>query len=187
MSEARVKLDRALSRLAAARDSVTRERSAMEAARRREADAREALECAQAAAQFAQEQAHSRIADLATRCLRAVFDDPYEVRIKFERKRNRTEAVLCLCRDGMELEDPQDEAGGACLEIAAFALRLAVLLLASPPRRRLLVLDEPFGAVHKSRQPAVRALLEALAAEVGVQILMVTHDDGLRAGEVIEL
>ena len=124
-----------------------------------------------------------------TRCLKAVLDnEAYEFKIEFEQKRGRTEAKLILERDGLILENPAEEAGGGVLDVAAFALRLACVALALPRRRRLLVLDEPFRFVNgEEYQSRIGGMLEVLAAETGMQIILVTDDDWLKIGKVIQL
>lgn len=151
-------------------------------------DSAEAQEIIQAVAQTIQNQAHERIAHVVSKCLAAVFDEPYTFEIGFERKRGRTEAKLILSRDGLELGNPMDAAGGGVIDVAAFALRLSCLLLSKPARRRLLVLDEPFKFVHPpERRPLLVAMLELLADEFNVQFLIVTGIDELKCGKVIEL
>jgi DNA repair exonuclease SbcCD ATPase subunit len=132
--------------------------------------------------------AHAKISVVVTRCLSAVFEKPYEFKITFERKRNKTEAKITFCKDGMEIS-PLDGAGGGVLDVAAFALRLAALTLARPSKRKLMVLDEPFRFVSRQAgyRDRVRELIESLADEMGVQFVIVTHMDELRIGDVVEL
>ena len=149
---------------------------------------RQAQKILQAAAEAVQQQAHRRLASVVTRCLKAVFgeEDAYEFRIRFEQKRGKTEAQLLFARDGMEV-DPVDAAGGGVIDVAAFALRTACLLLTVPPKRRLLVLDEPFKMLSRTYRARVRQLLITLAEEMSLQIIMVTHSEELIAGKVVEL
>lgn len=152
------------------------------------ADATSARDLIQAAAHAVQEEAHSRLATVVTRCLKAVFgDEAYTFRIRFERKRGKTEAHLILERDGLELDDPLSQAGGGVIDVAALGLRLACLLTSIPRLRKLLVLDEPLKHLSAQYRPAAREMLETLARELEVQVIMVTHSDELRCGEVIEL
>lgn len=136
-------------------------------------EAGEAQRILQAVAQAVQQEVHTRIACVVSRCLAAVFDDPYEFRIAFDQKRGRTEARLILERRGVEFDDPVNQVGGGVVDVAALALRLACLMLARPLARRLLVLDEPFknvrGAAYKAR---VRDMLTGLAEELGVQFIL---------------
>lgn len=146
----------------------------------------EAQELTQQVAQQVQEQAHAQIAEVVSRSLEAIFDDAYEFRILFEKKRGKTEARLVFIRDGKEI-DPMTASGGGVVDVAAFALRLSCLMLSRPPLRRLLILDEPFKFVSEQYRDRIRILLETLAKEMNVQFLMVTHIDQLRAGKIVEL
>ncbi|RKX63439.1 MAG: hypothetical protein DRP42_07630 [Tenericutes bacterium] len=146
----------------------------------------EAQQIVQALAETVQEEAHDRIAGVVTRCLATVFEEPYEFRIRFERARGRTEANLEFVRDGQAI-NPIDSSGGGVIDVAAFALRLSCLMLARPARRRAVVLDEPFKFVSADRRGAVRAMLEQLAVDLGMQFIMVTHIDELRCGSIVEV
>ena len=138
-------------------------------------------------AQEVQNQVHSRISAIVTRCLSTVFgEDAYEFDIQFEMKRGKTEAKLQFVRDG-ESVDPLTASGGGVVDVAAFALRLAALVLTKPHRRRLLVLDEPFRFVSSSYREKVRQLIITLSEELGIQIIMVTHDPALQVGNVVEI
>lgn len=146
----------------------------------------EAQTVIQQVAQTIQQHIHNRIAGVVTQCLHSVFDEPYHFRITFERKRGRTEAKLSFIRDCLEV-DPMSASGGGVIDVAAFALRLASLVLQRPPVRRLLVLDEPFRFVSAEYRPKVRSMLESLSKEMGVQFVLVTHLDALQMGTVVEL
>lgn len=152
--------------------------------RKRTIDA--AAEVIRTAAVKVQQTVHDQIASVVTRCLAAVFEaDAPEFRIVFEKKRGKTQARLVFVQDGKEI-DPQDGDAGGLLDVAAFALRLAALRLAVPRPRQLLVLDEPFKHLDKTRQPRAAELLMALATELNVQIVLVTHSDDLKIGTVIQ-
>lgn len=147
----------------------------------------QALTIAEAVARTVQQVAHKRITAVVSRALAAVFDDPYEFDIKFERKRGKTEAALKFIRRGHELT-PVGGAGGGPIDVAAFALRMASLVLSRPPARRLLLLDEPFKAVHSIEyRERVRGMLEELAKDMGVQIVMSTGIEEFKTGKVVEI
>lgn len=148
-------------------------------------DTKQAQKVVQEMAQSVQQAAHSRIASVVTRCLQTVFvDDKYIFTIVFEQKRGKTEARLVFTLDGWEV-DPRD--CGGVLDVASFALRLACLMLGSPKRRRLLILDEPFRMLDSTNASRLKELLLLLSKEMNVQIVMVTHNPGLRIGKVVEL
>lgn len=156
-------------------------------AQAQERAARQAQELVQSVAEQIQNQVHAQLASIVSRCLTTVFgDDAYGFRINFVKRRGKTEAELLFVRNGQDI-DPLRAAGGGAVDVAAFALRLACLLLLRPKKRRLLVLDEPFRFVSREYRPRVRVLLEELARELEVQFLMVTHSKELVCGKVIQI
>lgn len=186
LSALREKVDESLAELRTARATRKAERAALELARAELLDCAEAQKIAQLVAQTVQQQAHERISAIVTRCLAAVFDKPYRFKIHFEQKRGRTEARLVFERNGVEF-DPMTATGGGVIDVAAFALRLAALLLSKPALRRVLILDEAFGAVSEKYQERVCSMLEKLSAEMGVQIIQVTHETAFETGKIIRL
>jgi len=185
-SKWRVQADAFTARHIATTDALKRNRATV-TNREVEYDAAdEAQQIVQAVAETIQEEAHDRIAGVVSRCLAAVFDEPYEFQIRFERARGRTEARLVFVREGMEI-NPIDASGGGVVDVAAFALRLSCLMLARPACRRVVVLDEPFRFVSKEYRVRVRIMLEDLARELGVQFIIVTHIRELATGHIIEV
>lgn len=157
----------------------------LENARQTLATAEEAQALIQEAAQAVQREAHARIASVVTRCLRVVFDREYEFRVDFEQKRGKTEAKLVFNLDGHDVVPTFGSFG--VLDVAALALRVAALLLTRPPVRRLLLLDEPFSHVAAVNRPKVATLLEELAAELGIQMVLVSHDQEFQVGNVVQI
>lgn len=178
-------VDRLLEDYRSAKRAVKTETEERDSAQARVRDLHEAVTLAQAVAEAVQSQAHEKMSAIVTKCL-AIFDDPYEFRIQFSRARGRTEARLVFERDGLEV-DPVEGSGLGVVDVAAFALRVACLVLRRPVLRRVLVLDEPFRFVSVEYRPRVRALLETLSRELGVQFVVVTHDPQLQAGTVFHL
>lgn len=184
ISEESERVNRIRSELRLARRAVKEERKELVQARKAEKTALEARTVLVGMAQAVQQKAHDRIAAVVSSCLSAVFDDPYEFKIHFEQKRGRTEARLVFMRAGFEV-DPTDAAGGGMVDVAAFALRAACLVLHRPRLRQLLVLDEPFRFVSAGYRPAVRTMLEELSRDLKLQIIMVTHSEELEIGKVV--
>lgn len=166
--------------------TVDEERVHLRSRKQKLAEARRAQEILQAVAQTVQQEAHRRIAGIVSRCLRAVFDEPYEFRIEFDRKRGRTEARLEFVRDGFAV-DPLQAAGGGVVDVASFALRVAALMLSTPPLRRLLVLDEPLKMLSVEYRGRVCEMLEMLARDMGIQIIQVTHSEELKTGTIVKI
>lgn len=148
----------------------------------------EAQQKAQQVAKKVQQAVHNKIAIVVNRCLQTVFvDEGYGFKIRFDKKRGKTEAVLILTKNGHEIENPLDYDSGAVCEIAGFALRLACLMLSKPKLRKLIVMDEPFKALSVEYWETTRLMLDKLAEDFGIQIIMVTHNPFLKTGKVIEL
>lgn len=134
-----------------------------------------------------QTKVHNQISYVVSKSLKTIFPDPYEFRIEFRKKRNKTEAVLVLERDGLVLEDPLEEIGLGVVDVAVFALRVACVLISVPPKRRFIALDEPFRHLHSSLHDRAGQLLNEIAHELDFQFLVVTQSDYLRSGKVIHL
>jgi len=191
LSEYRQTTDRLKAKRQLTSSQVSTEAKALASATMSVESIEEAQRIAQQIAQTLQQRAHDRIARIVTRCLNAVFDDAYEFHIRFDRKRGKTEAKMVFMRDGLELDDPLNEIGGGVVDVAALALRVACVLMSRPPRRRLLVLDEPLRYVRgKENKRRVRNLLIKLADEMGVQFVLNVDIDSypeFSLGKIVEL
>lgn len=77
------------------------------------------------------------------------------------------------------------------MEVTAFALRLSALIMARPPLRKVLILDEPFKCVRgRKYRSRVRDLIVELSRELGVQFIInidVESYPEFKLGKVIEL
>ncbi len=149
----------------------------------------EAQRVGQQVEQEIQQLVNKRIAGVVNKSLKAVFagDDIYGFKIRFDRKRGKTDAILIITKNGHEVEDPLNADSGGVVDIAAFTLRTSCIVLAKPNLRRFLALDEPFKFVSKEYRNNVRMLLEGLAKDFKFQYLMVTHEPAYHVGKVIEL
>jgi len=168
--------------------SLKRLERAVEFSKQTMDDIKEAIDIVQNLAASIQERIHEKIAKTVTECLNAVFDDAYEFRINFERKRNKTEAKLVFVRDGVEFSDPLNEVGGGVLDVASLALRLSVICLTLPSPRKIVFLDEPFknvrGEIHKKR---TREMLISLSEELGFSFMINTDIPAYQLGTIIEM
>lgn len=134
-----------------------------------------------------QQKAHKQITAVVTKCLQSVFGQDLSFRIKFDRKRGKTQARMVFVRSGVEIK-PDDSESGGVIDLAALALRISCIMLATPKRRRVLVLDEPLRNVHGAEyRERTTEVIESLAKELGFQLLIVTGLDWLRVGRVIQL
>ena len=132
----------------------------------------------QTVAQQTQEELKYNIEEIVTLALSAVFEDPYEFVIDFVQKRGRTEAKL-LFKLGENMIDPLMASGGGPVDIAAFALRIAMWNIKHPRTRPIIILDEPFKFLSRDLQPKAGLMLSEISKKLGIQIIMVTHNEDL--------
>lgn len=178
--------DRALLEYRQAKESVRAEEIAESRAKKKLGVALEAQQIFQIVAAAVQHKAHKQLTTVVTKCIQTVFGPDYEFKIKFERKRGKTEGRMCYEQNGIEI-DPHDTSGGV-MEIAAFALRISCLLLAVPKRRKLMVSDEPFKSVHgETYHERTVEMIEALARDLDFQFILVSGTDWLRPGQIEEI
>jgi DNA repair exonuclease SbcCD ATPase subunit len=122
-----------------------------------------------------QQQLSYNISQIASMALETVFDMPYELQLDFVERRNKTECDIYFVRDGLKI-DPFSGGGGA-IDVAAFALRVALWSMAQPKTHPTLILDEPFK--HLKGEIANRKVLEMvskISKKLGIQIIMVSDE-----------
>lgn len=130
----------------------------------------------QKAAQLTQEKLSIHISELVSLALRSVFEDPYEFQVTFENKRNSMECDLTFVKDGNEYK-PLDSCGYGAADVASFALRIAYWSLGET--RPVLIWDEPFRQLDKSKQEMAAEMVSRLSKELGLQIIIITHSEEL--------
>jgi ABC-type glutathione transport system ATPase component len=130
-----------------------------------------------------QQEIHSKIAQVVSKCLSAVFHSPYEFRIEFEQKRGKTSARMVFCRDGLILS-PLKSTSGGMIEIASMALRIACIAISKPKKRGILILDEPFRCIYPETHKRIPMMLESLHKELGIQFIMITNIQALECGTI---
>ena len=182
----RKRLDKSLAKRSIAAGTVKAEKIKLEQVKEHSQNALAAQELLQETSQAVQQIVHQRISDVVTKCLEAVFDDPYQFKIAFVKSRGKTDAKLLFVRRGHEL-DPLTESGGGVVDIAVLALRLACLSMIRPRLRKLLVLDEPMRGLSPQYHRLVPPLLETLAWEMGVQFVISTNVEAIACGKIVRL
>lgn len=148
----------------------------------------EAREVLRQAALKTQEALAFHISDITSLAMDAVFPDPYNLVVEFVQRRNKTECDLKFERDGSEL-DPIEASGGGAVDVAAFALRVASWSMETPASRPVIVLDEPMRFLSTGLQPKASEMLAELSNKLGVQFIIVTHEEELteNADKIIEV
>lgn len=132
----------------------------------------EALVFVQEVAQRTQEQLTIHIEDVVNTALDTCFPGEYQFQLKFEVKRNKTEARLVFLKNGYEIE-PMDASGGGVVDVASFALRIAAWSLGRT--RNTICLDEPMKFLSRDLQPRAGEILSEISKKLGIQFIMVSH------------
>jgi len=128
--------------------------------------------------QQTQQELEYQISDIVSTALSAVFDSPYEFKIEFVQKRGQTEAELYFMR-GSDKIDPTTESGGGAVDVAAFAIRLALWSISRAESCNTIILDEPFRFLSRELQPRAGEMLKRLSNKLDVQFIIVTHNQDL--------
>jgi DNA repair exonuclease SbcCD ATPase subunit len=128
------------------------------------------------------------IENLVSLALSSVFDDAYDFEIDMQLRRNQTECDLFFVRDGERI-NPLTASGGGAVDVASFALRIALWSLQPKRTRPIFILDEPARNVSAVYQDKCSAMMKAVADKLGLQIIAVTHSEALTeaADKVIKI
>jgi DNA repair exonuclease SbcCD ATPase subunit len=121
-----------------------------------------------------QDQICFRIEDLVQNALDAIFPDKYKFKMEFEMKRGKTETRIFLESGGLQIS-PMDSNGGGVVDVISFALRIAAWAISK--NRPTILLDEPFKFLSANLRPLLGELIQGISATLGIQIIMVTHDE----------
>ena len=103
-----------------------------------------------------------------------VFGPHYRFKVVSEFKGKSVRTEFFILNDGLQLPI-LDATGGGVGDVVAFLLRVVMLCLVRPVQRRVLVLDEPFKFVSAAHFQTLGELLRELTAQLGIQLVMVTH------------
>ena len=176
-------LQTTLQRKAGRRDQLATEVAAaeyqLELLTQGQEDISRALEIIQVTAKLTQQQLEIHISELVSLALEAVFPNPYKMVLKFETRRNRSEADLLLQDEDGNLLSPMDAVGGGVVDVAAMSLRVALFSLIRPKPRSVMILDEPFRFLSSDLQSRASVMLHELSEKLGIQFIIVTHEKEL--------
>jgi DNA repair exonuclease SbcCD ATPase subunit len=125
-----------------------------------------------------QQQLQFHISDITSLALESVFNEPYQLKVEFVLRRNKTECDLKFVRDGSEV-DPLTASGGGAVDVAAFALRIASWSMAHPRTRATIILDEPLRFLSVDNQEKASRMIKEISQRLGVQFIIVTHESTL--------
>ena len=132
----------------------------------------------QKVAQQTQENLIYNIENIVTLALNAVFEDPYEFKIDFVIRRNKTECDMYFFRDGERI-DPLNSAGFGAADIASIALRVACWALTNPKKRSCFLLDECFKHLSVDLQEKSMEMIKELSDKLKIQFIIISHMEGI--------
>jgi DNA repair exonuclease SbcCD ATPase subunit len=143
------------------------------------ADVAVAREVIKALADKVRERVRIHINAVVNAALEQMSGDRYEFDVEFVKHKDKAVANLTVIdhyQDGAKY-NPIDGCGGGIVDVIGFALQMAAWSLhkTSP----LLVADEPFRFVSEDKQGACSSFVKALSKELGLQVVLVSHADGI--------
>ncbi|MCP4761762.1 MAG: hypothetical protein GY870_08270 [archaeon] len=134
-------------------------------------------------AEQTQKQLEYHITSITSMAMSSVFPEPYEVVLEFVERRGKTEADIFFERDGVKIK-PIDsgelKVGGGAVNVASFALQIALWSLQVKKSRPVLILDEPLKWLKGGDYPEKgAAMIKEISSKLGIQIIMVSHNSEL--------
>lgn len=136
-----------------------------------------AREIAQCVLLLTQGRVKTAIEEIVTLALSTVYPE-LSFELEYEIKRNQSEATPWIVEND-EQHSPRDEVGGGVLDIVSLGIRLALWALMEPKPANIFILDEPAKFLSRDRQPLFGEMLNQLSKTLGVQILIVSHNNAI--------
>ncbi len=145
----------------------------------------QAREIVKEVGQKTQEQLSFHISGITSLALESVFPDPYELKVEFVQRRNKTECDLYFVRNDNKI-DPMSSSGVGAVDVAAFALRIASWSMQTPHTRGTILLDEPFKHL-KGLVPnkLVLEMIKEISTKLNMQIIMIS-DERIPREDIVE-
>ena len=126
----------------------------------------------QEAAQATLSNLSVKIGTIVTKALKAVLGESYKFNLDFKIAYGKLATDMYLEKDGKRYDLRRDNGDGV-VDIVALALRVAVLCLDRRHIRRLLILDEPCGAVSVNYQQVLGEMIKQLSDMLDLQVFMI--------------
>lgn len=126
---------------------------------------------------------------VVTSALQTVYQEPFEFKVDFGIKWDQPVAELTVIDpdSGEPVSIRDDQTGGGVADVCSFALLMACWAL--EPEGTfipLMILDEPFKFLDATNMPRAAQLVKELSIEMGLQIIMVSHNEILiQAGDKV--
>jgi len=132
-------------------------------------------------AKLTQTKFTSYVEQLVTMAIKSIFDRPFQFKVDFDLKRNKSECFLRI-QEGEDEEPfvPKDELGGGMLDTISFALRIVLWSLQNPRSSATILLDEPFKFVGQDELlDRAGAMLKEISQRMNIQFIITTHQPKL--------
>lgn len=129
---------------------------------------------------LAQTEFKGVVESLVTEALHYVFGDNYAFEIESSISRNQAEAQMWVSIDGVR-HSLKDELGGGVVDTAGFVLKVVFWALQTNRTEPVLIFDEPLKNLDSGRLEAIGVMIKGLAERLGVQFVIVTHEQELAA------
>lgn len=143
------------------------------------ADMVEAKNVISEASRVTQMQFKEFVESLVTLAIQSVFPEKdYQFVVDFVLQSNRSMINLLVKQGDKEPYVPEEEQGGALLDVIGFALRVVMWSLEKPRSRNVFISDEPFrwtGAYTER----VANMMKEICNRLDIQVIVVTHDERL--------
>jgi DNA repair exonuclease SbcCD ATPase subunit len=125
-----------------------------------------------------------KLGHIVTLAIEAIFGERrYDFEVSFVEKRGRSETEFWLIEPETGERMSPFDVGGSVVDIICIALKIAVWSLSKTIN--LLVLDEPFRFLSTRLHENAARFLDKVSKELDLQIILITHNDGLKIGKII--
>lgn len=117
----------------------------------------------------------SSIEALISEGLSAVFEVPIAFKIISTTRNRQVNLDFELVNEDGTVTDLMDARGGGLVSLCGVLLRVVMVRLMADRVRQILLLDEPLAMLSAEYVPAAGELIQKLSQELGIQVIMVTH------------
>jgi len=148
----------------------------------------EAKVIVQTVAKETQKRIEYQVSELVTTTLSATFPEPYKFALKFEERRNKTEADLIFMKGKNETDDILFTGGGGVADVASFIIGIAIFSI--NPARPVIIRDEAFKFLHSPEfQEKVSKIIKRICDKFNLQIILISDQPSLykEADNVIDI
>ncbi|MFW9899668.1 MAG: hypothetical protein ACFFDY_00090 [Candidatus Thorarchaeota archaeon] len=127
-------------------------------------------------AQNTQRKLEFCLSELVTLALSSTFPEKgYKFKVIFEKKKGKTEVSFNFEDRNGELIDPMDDSGGGVIDIASFALRLALYAIMPNKPDNVFILDEPFKHLRgTTNQERTSEMIKMISKKLGIQMIIIS-------------